>query len=635
MCGINGLLYKRKSRMEKGMVTLMNNAMIHRGPDEEGIYENNDIALGMRRLRIIDLNTGGQPVYNEKKDIVTIFNGEIYNFRELRKDLENKGHRFYTNSDTEVIVHQYEEDGERCVEKFRGMFAIALWDSVKKKLLLMRDRLGIKPLFYFENYDYFAFSSEIKGLLILPGIERKIDINSLSDYFSLLYVPTPNTIFENIKQIPAGHVLIHNIKEKRFEKYWEIENVKQSNVSESDQIDEFIELFKESVKLRLISDVPLGSFLSGGIDSSLIVAMMSEMKTSVETFSIGYPKGDEYFDERKYAKIISAKYGTEHHELIIEPDLATDTEKIIRSFDEPFADASAIPNYYLAKYTRNYVTVSLSGLGGDELAGGYERYLGHILAGYYQKMPDIIIKRILPKVAEWIPDTRNGDAYAQRLKRFIRTGYLPSVERYFNIIARYNEEEKRELFTKDIIGTLEKHQSLDTLNNIECHIAEADQLTKLILLDMKSYMVDDLLKLTDRMSMAHSLEVRVPFLDHKLVEYFFRVPSNMKIRKLEKKYILKRAAERYLPKDNIYRQKKGFSVPLVLWFRGKLKEYVREVLSKSSIEKLGYFEYDYVNRVMNEHFERKSNNDEKIWALIVFLLWHHEYIENRPEFPKV
>lgn len=629
MCGINGVLVEETKQVNPHDIEKMNECLVHRGPDGEGMFVDGQVALGMRRLSVIDLNTGKQPIYNEDGRIVTVLNGEIYNYKELKNDLEKRGHHFYTNSDTEVIVHQYEEDGLDCVRALRGMFALAIWDGNLKRLLLARDRLGKKPLYYYQKDRKFVFSSEIKGILAVRDIEKAIDFDALSEYFSFLYVPCPKTIYKNILQVPPGHLLVHDGKSFRLERYWTIRYEPIPERTEADYIEELIELLKESVRLRMISDVPLGAFLSGGVDSSLVVALMSELtEIPVETFSIGYLEGIEAFDERRYAQKISEKYHTSHHEFIVRPDIQDVTEKIVRFFDQPFADASAIPNYYLSQNTRKYVTVALSGLGADEMAGGYERYLGFMLGEHYQKIPSWFRGKIILPMVSKIPDSKKGKHFIARLKKFARVGGLPPAERYYRLVTRFDDDEKKSLLSPDLFHNIDLREPMDIFTNLLKSQKGLDPLNQLLYLDLNTYLVDDLLVLTDRMSMAHSLEVRVPFLDQKLVEFFATIPPSLKVRGWNKKYILKKAAERYLPKENIYRKKMGFSVPLVLWFRDELREYVEDVLAEEPVKRLGFFRCENVRKMIDDHFNQVENHDEKLWALIMFMVWHKNYLRD-------
>jgi len=628
MCGICGIVSLSNQVIEQSFIKKMCHQILHRGPDAEGYYVKENIALGMRRLRIIDLNTGDQPIFNEDKSMCIVFNGEIYNFKKLKQDLIQKGHKFYTLSDTEVILHLYEEYGEECLNNLRGMFAFAIWDKKEKKLFLARDRLGIKPLYYAILPKYFLFASELKSILIFPDIKKELDFTALSDFFTFLYVPAPRTIFKNIYKLLPGHYL--TVKENgkmEIRKYWDLKFEEKPLGNENDYIEKFLELFEEAVRLRLISDVPLGALLSGGTDSSLVVAMMSKLSNKpVETFSIGYEGRDKYFDERQYSRIVAKEFNTHHHEFILKPNNIDGlVEKIITHFDEPFADASAIPNYILSKQTRKYVIVALSGLGGDELCAGYERYLGCLLAEKYRRLPSFLTKKIIPALVNHLPDSSQGNHFNERLKRFVKSANYPFLQRYFQIVATFNEEEKKQLFTPEVQKIIQRPS--DEIFYDYCPNTNHPHLNNMSLIDFKTYLVDDLLTLTDRMSMAHALETRVPFLDHKLVEFFVTIPAYLKLKGLNKKYLLKKTAERLLPKEVIYRKKMGFSVPLVIWFRNELKDYINETLSGKRIKKLGYFNHPFILKTLNIHLNKKANYDEKLWALVNFIKWYDKYLK--------
>ncbi|CAD7772065.1 Asparagine synthetase [glutamine-hydrolyzing] 1 [Candidatus Methanoperedenaceae archaeon GB37] len=627
MCGICGIVSLSNQIIEQSFIKKMCHQIYHRGPDAEGYYVKENVALGMRRLRIIDLNTGDQPIFNEDKSICIVFNGEIYNFKELKKDLIQKGHKFYTLSDTEVILHLYEEYSEKCLDKLRGMFTFAIWDKKEKKLFLARDRLGIKPLYYTITPKYFLFASELKSILIFPDIKKELDFTALSDFFTFLYVPAPRTIFKNIYKLLPGHYLILKNRKMEIRKHWDLKFEEKPLGNENDYIEKFLELFEEAVKLRLISDVPLGAFLSGGTDSSFVVAMMSKLSNKpVETFSIGYEKKDKYFDERQYSRIVAKKFNTHHHEFILKPNNIDElVEKIITHFDEPFADASAIPNYILSKQTKKYVTVALSGLGGDELCAGYERYLGCLLAEKYRRLPSFLTKKIIPALINHLPDSSQGNHFNERLKRFVKSANYPFLQRYFQIVATFNEEEKKQLFTPEVQKFIQRPS--DEIFYDYCPNTNHPNLNNMSLIDFKTYLVDDLLTLTDRMSMAHALETRVPFLDHKLVEFFATIPTYLKLKGLNKKYLLKKAAERLLPKEVIYRKKMGFSVPLVIWFRNELKDYINDILSEKNIKRLGYFNHPFILQTLNIHLNGKANYDEKLWALVNFIKWYDKYLK--------
>ena len=628
MCGICGIVSLQDFPVEPDLIKKMNSKIIHRGPNSEGYYINKKVALAVRRLRIIDLITGDQPIFNEDRSICIVFNGEIYNFKELKQYLIKKRHLFYTNSDTEVIVHLYEEYKERCLDWLRGMFAFAIWDENENKLFIARDRIGIKPLYYFINSRYFLFGSELKSILIHQEVEKELDYSAISDFFTFLYVPTPKTIFKKIYKLPPGTYLTVKNGKARINKYWDLKFYKPNiEKSEEQYIEEFIEIFSEAVKIRLISDVPLGVFLSGGIDSNLVVAMMSKLYDKpIRTFSIGYEGEAKNFDERKYSKAVAQKFNTIHYKFILRPEDVRDlTDKIVDSFDEPFADASVIPNFFLSKETRKHVTVALSGLGGDELCAGYERYLGCILAERYRKLPSFFTKKLFPFIVSHIPDSNHGKHFNERLKRFIKTANYPFFKRYFNLIATFNEEEKNRLFKTEIKEYLRQHNSEKIFYDY-MPSSNIGKINSMLLIDIKTYLADDLLTLTDRTSMANSLEVRVPFCDHKVIEFFANLPEELKINRFKKKYLLKKVAEKFLPHEIIYRKKMGFSVPLVVWFRNSLKDYVKEILCEEEINKIGFLNYKYISKILNLHFNTKVNYDEKIWSLINFIKWYNKYI---------
>jgi asparagine synthase (glutamine-hydrolysing) len=632
MCGIVGIVNDDSGRViNPDALQDMCNVISHRGPDDEGYYVDGAMGLGMRRLSIIDVQGGHQPIHNEDKNCWIVFNGEIYNYPELRQLLLKKGHQFITKTDTEAIIHLYEEYGDNCVNYLRGMFAFAIWDKKRHKLFIARDRLGEKPLYYTHQQGRFAFASELKSLLVLPDICKTLDLDGLRDYFSFLYVPTPRTIFGRIKKLPAAHTLTFQNGRISIQRYWGVTNWRSSNRTEKDLIEELLSLVRESVRIRLMSEVPLGAFLSGGVDSSLVVAAMSEiLENPVETFTMGFEQGKHHYDERAYAAVVARHCSTRHREFVAYPDVRELLPKLIRAFDEPFADSSAIPNYVLCKKTREYVTVALSGLGGDELSCGYERYLGMKLAHVYDKCPNLV-KEFLSSVANRLPDARSGSLLSERIKRFIRVGSLPEQSKYFEMIAAFNETEKRQLFSADTLGLLEGSNSEDLLWSYFQACNSSDLVDHMLFVDLNTYLVDDLLTLTDRISMAHSLEMRVPLIDHKLVEFFASLPSEMRLRGLTKKYILKKAAEKLVPREVIYRHKKGFSVPLSLWLRNELRDLVTEELSENRLRQIGYFNYKMVSKTVQEHLSGRHNHENKIWALLNFLLWHRMCIEKPVE----
>jgi len=548
---------------------------------------------------------------------------------ELRNELINKGHIFKTNSDTETILHLYEEYGEQAPSYLKGMFGFAIFDSKQQKIFLARDRYGIKPLYYYLDNNNFLFGSEIKSILANPHYKKSLDNTGVESYFSFGYIPSDLTLFGGIKKIPpASHATFHS-KCLEFSTYWDYESHIDYSLTEVDYVDSFLEKFSSAVERHLISDVPLGAFLSGGIDSSIVVAMMNKFSSDpIETFSIGYGKGGSEFDERGYAEIIAKKFNTNHHVFELDASIIHLLYEIINKLEQPVGDASIIPNYFLSFKVKEYVTVALSGLGGDELCGGYERYLGTLLANYYNRLPLLLRKQVLPNLVKLLPDSKKGRHFQNRLKRFIEYAHLPTDERYFRFISKFNSREKSLLFNTDFYNENTNSNSDDIFHSYWNKFRNQDELLRLLAIDMNMYIPDDLLLLSDSMSMAASLEVRVPFLDHEIVEFFWNIPSNLKIKGLNKKYLLKKAAEKLIPKEVIYRPKKGFSVPLTVWFRNELRSFVEEHLYKDSISAIGIFNYEYIRKILDEHYRGYANHDEKIFTLLVFVIWYKNNIEN-------
>ncbi|HPR73398.1 MAG TPA: asparagine synthase (glutamine-hydrolyzing) [Bacteroidales bacterium] len=627
MCGICGIFNKTGYATERDELKRMCDVMVHRGPDDEGYYTSSHVGLGMRRLKIIDLETGHQPIHNEDESIWVVLNGEIYNYRELRTGLEEKGHTFYTRSDTEVIVHLYEDHGEEFLEKLNGMFGLAIWDARTDRLIIARDRLGVKQLYYYEDDKRIVFGSEIKTILALPGISREIDYEALSDYFSLQYIPASRTIYHHIRKLPAACSLTIDKGRPVIRKYWTL-NYDDIKLTGRDAIDTIDRELQRAIKWQMISDVPLGAYLSGGIDSSLLVAIMSTVSTRpVETFSIIWDTESNAFDERSYSRFVVEKYGTNHHEFLVKPEPEDVMEKIVRGFDEPFADDSAIPNYYIARETRKYVTVALSGLGGDEMSAGYERYLGMKLLKHYRLLPEKL-RAVLVNIIHSIPDSNTGSPWVERMKRFARITDSPFAESYFAMSSKIDTAGKPSLFTLEAREKMGLDYSTAYIfYALAAECTSPDELNQMLYIDMNTYMVDQLLVLSDRMSMAHSLELRVPYLDHCLVECFARIDPSMKLHGFVKKYLLKKVAEKYFPESFIYRKKMGFSSPIVLWLRKDLKSYMLAILNKKSIEKTGILNPDTVLRYVHEHLERKHNHDTKLWSIMMFMLWYNTYID--------
>lgn len=629
MCGIFGLFSKDKKIdgneiLEKIGIEILN----HRGPDGFGYYSSSNVFLAHWRLAIIDLKGGSQPMNNKENTISIVFNGEIYNFQELRKELESCGHEFRTLSDTEVIIHAYEEWDMECVSRFRGMFAFAIWDSRKNCMYLARDRLGIKPLFYAVHNNIIYFASEMKAILAQSQIPKDINFDAIAWYFSLGYIPAPFTIYKNIQKLPAGYTLKIDRNGKQLNKYWDVQYSPNNSKSSVQFWDEFKELFRESVALRMISDVPIGAFLSGGIDSGIVVAFMSLLSNKpIRTFTIGF--GGEiggYFDERALAKTVSQRYGTEHFEYVIYPKLSDIIGKIVNAFDEPFADDSVIPSYYLSKKTREQVAVSLSGLGGDETFGGYERYLGFKLSSYYKLLPFFFRENVIRKLIEMLPERADGHYTINHLKRFVRgTSYSP-FEMYYEFISMVNNRKNLDIFKDSELMKAHFKNVMESLKTMYETAPADDPLDKIFYMDLKTYLADDVLALTDRMSMQHSLEVRVPFIDHKIIEFCATIPNHYKIRFFSKKYLLRQGAKEFLPPQVLNHRKQGFSSPMSQWIKFDLKSHIDELLSENALKISGIFDQKKVRTILDEHYSRREINDRLIWAIVIFQEWYKQYM---------
>lgn len=622
MCGIVGIRDMRGRAVAPSWIDSMNDSIVHRGPDDSGSYVNRGIGIGMRRLSIIDVAGGKQPVYNEDKSIWVVFNGEIYNHRELRKDLEGAGHRFYTHSDSETLVHLYEQYGVEGVSRLRGMFAYALWDGNAERLLLARDRIGIKPLFYSVVDGRLVFASELKAFFRLPWFTSDVNQSAVHRFLAYLYIPGPETIYQNIVELPPAHTLVCERGQISIKRYWSLQFRSQPIVSIQEWEERFLAQFRDSVKSHLISEVPLGAFLSGGIDSSAIVGVMAQESTKpVLTFSIGHEGKGSFQDERAFARIVAERFQTEHHEFVVTTDIKDLLPKLVACFDQPFADSSAIPNYYVSQMTRQHVTVALSGLGGDEIGGGYERYIGMLWAEVFRRLPPSMRAVLGEKWAHLLPDVATGHPWMSRLKRFLAAAEKSPAARYAAFITAFSEKERESLLHKDFLGsqTLVSPESLvaDLFDS-----GDADgMLHSLLLSDMHLYLPGDLLTLTDRVSMYHSLEVRVPFLDHPLVELMAQIPPRYKTSLSSKKILFKQAFRDLLPSNILHRKKLGFSVPLGLWLRTDLKPMMCDILSDHIIKDIGFLNVAEVQRIVSEHIAGDANHENKLWALINLVSW--------------
>jgi len=632
MCGITGICYDKRTDQQRANAEIvkMTTSLAHRGPDDSGYYIDDRVALGHRRLSIIDLKTGHQPMFSEDGRTCVVFNGEIYNFAGIRSELLVKGHRFSSNSDTETIIHAYEEWGEECVQRLRGMFAFAIWDSVKKVLFIARDRLGKKPLFYAQYGGKFVFASEMKAILIDPGFNRTLDDEGLSSYFLFSYIPAPLTAFRNIKKLLPGHTL--TVKNGRVEekKYWDVVFQPDRRKSEQDFIHEFMHMLQESVAIRLISDVPLGAFLSGGIDSSTVVALMSRGTSGpVKTFTIGFGGTTGGFDdERRYARLVAERYRTEHREYEVLPRVEDIINTIAGSFDEPFADDSSVPSYYVCKTARENVTVALSGLGGDETFAGYERYLGFHLGRYFNRIPAVIRKGIISPIINSLPESSSGHYRVNHLKRFIRSSSEDFGRQYLGYVSKLNARYRKQFFA-DKERRLAEAFSAAEKRFLDIYNADTadDPLNRVFYSDIKTYLPEDILACTDRMSMCNSLEVRAPFIDHELVEFCATIPPEMKMKWFRKKYLLKKGAAPLLPKEVLDHRKQGFVGPMTKWLQTDLKDLTLEKLSKKNLDRHGLFNQDTIKTILDEHYSRKEINDTLIWSLLMFQTWFDLYVD--------
>jgi len=630
LCGICGKVYHSlNEKVDKVLIQKMSSVLAHRGPDDEGVYLKDNVGLAHKRLSIIDLTPAGhQPMSNEDGSIWIVFNGEIYNFLDLREKLQKKGHTFTSHTDTETIIHLYEDKGIECVDDLRGMFAFAIWDENRHRLFLARDRAGKKPLVYTHNKEGLLFASEIKSLLIDPLVKKDVDYTALHHYLTYQYVPSPLTSFLGIKRLPPAHILIYERGDLMIKRYWKLSYQNKLQLpSVKDYGERFLEKFQEAVRIRLRSDVPLGAFLSGGIDSSLVVAMMSKlMDKPVKTFSIGFEEED--YSELTFARIIAKKYKTDHHEFIVKPNAVEILPKLIWHYNEPFADSSAIPTYYVSKITRDYVTVALNGDGGDESFAGYERYLADKLADYYRLVPRFLREKIIRKVIDYLPYNTNRRSFLRRIKRFVRGISEAPERRYVRWICFFDNEMKDNLYTPSFKEFIKDTDSVDLTVQWYKQADGKTYIDQTLFVDVMSYLPDDLLVKVDIASMANSLEARSPFLDHNLMEFAASLPSDLKLRGIETKYLLKHILSEILPKEILQRRKMGFGVPLDIWFRRDLREMAYDtLLDKRCIER-GYFRRESIQELLDDHISSQMDNSYRIWSLLFLELWHRMFIDS-------
>jgi asparagine synthase (glutamine-hydrolysing) len=630
MCGICGVAGGESDSRE--LVRSMCAALVHRGPDDEGSVHLDGVTLGMRRLSIIDLEGGHQPIHNEDSKVWVVQNGEIYNHFELREQLIAGGHSFYTQSDTEVLVHGYEQWGEGLVERLNGMFAFAVLDTRRRLMMLARDRMGIKPLHYAIDGRRLVFASELKALLCDPALRRGIDPAALDQYLALEFVPSPGCIVRGISKLPPAHTLTWSMAEgtHRLRRYWapdfaEGEGVAVGRRSLDERCEELLAVLRESVRKELISDVPLGVFLSGGIDSSAVVAMMSQLGSDVKSFSVGF--AERSFDEAPYARQVARHLGTEHRELTLEPDMLLGLiPKLPALLDEPLGDASIIPTYLLSEFTRRHVKVALGGDGGDELFAGYPTMLAHRLAGYYLRAPRLLREGLVEPVVRRLPVSRDNLSFDFRAKRFVGGAAYPVAERHQRWMGSFAAEERTALLSAAVRDELASNRAVDPAAVALDGAGLRDPLNQVLLMDMRLYLENDILVKLDRASMMASLEGRVPLLNNDLVEFATRLPLDLKLRGMQSKFLLKRALRGLLPDSILKRRKKGFGIPVAHWFRGPLKEQMLSVLSPERIAREGFFDPAAVGMVVRDHLEGRRDNRKQLWTLFAFELWHEGYL---------
>lgn len=631
MCGITGWAnldpHTPPTAGARELLHSMCERMVHRGPDSEGLLVSSGVGLGMRRLAIIDLVTGEQPVFNEDQSVAVIFNGEIYNYRELRSDLEKRGHSFRSASDTEVLPHLYEEYGKDMVQHLNGMFAFALWDSHRRRLFIARDRFGEKPLYWGIFAGKLLFASEPKVLLAHPAVRPALNVQALRQYLSFDYVPAPLSIYEGINKLPAAHTLTLEDGHVETEAYWCLSyRTNQPLPSEDEAAQKVQELLADSVRMRLVSDVPLGVLLSGGVDSSAVTALAVRASSeAVKTFSISFAESS--FDESSYARRVATFLGTDHHEERLSADLAANLVAEIGSWmDEPFSDPSLVPTYLLSRFTRRHVTVALGGDGGDELFAGYPMYRAQHLAEIYMRLPNVLKSAVIERLVRLLPVKTKNLSFDYKALRFITGAKYDPVARHHVWFGSFTPEEHEQLLTRDALSASNGDIYRDArLMSEECD-AE-DIVERMQNLDTRLYLAEDILTKVDRASMSVSLEVRAPFLDPRVAEYAASLPASYKLRGRKAKYILKRAVAGLVPPFVTRRSKKGFGVPVAEWLKGKLKPLARDLLSPDRVRRAGVFNPDYITRLQDEHERGVANHRKLLWTLLMFELWHESFVE--------
>ena len=639
MCGITGIVNFNGKPVDAEVLRKMNNLLIHRGPDDEGYFikEANggvNAGLGMRRLSIIDLETGSQPIFNEDKSIVVVCNGEIYNFHDLREELAGKGHVFKTKSDTEVLAHLYEEHGTDCLHKLNGMFAFAIWDTNKQFLFLARDRAGKKPLYYTQIGESFYFASEIKSFLAVPGFEKKVNLKAIHYYLTYQYIPSPMTIFENVFRIPpASFLTIDSSAKQECKKYWAPDFRNKTKLSYSEAQKNIRDILRDAVKIRMISDVPLGAFLSGGIDSSIVVGIMSALSNyPVKTFSIGFKEQD--FSELKYADMVAKHFKTDHTEFVVEPKDTAILEKLVWHYDQPFADSSALPSYYVANQTRRHVTVALTGDGGDENFGGYLRHMALMKSELASLALKAVPEKLFRGMLNMIPEGSSRVNVLKRGKRFL--GALKDKPSRRNLIWHrfFDNDTKFRMYSDEMRRVVCDDDAELYLESIFENAPACASLDRALFTDMTAYLPECLMVKADIAAMANSLEARSPFLDYRLVELAASLPEEWKIKGLKQKRILKDAFADFLPQEILNRGKQGFGIPIDTWFRNEWKDFFRETVLSEKAAGRGYFNMAEIEALFAEHLSGRRQHGYRLWALLMLELWHRVFIDGDYDFQR-
>jgi asparagine synthase (glutamine-hydrolysing) len=634
MCGIVGQANAEGRRGDIGTLERMCAALQHRGPDSRGLHADTGVGLGIQRLRVIDLATGDQPIFNEDRSVAVVLNGEIYNYRELRERLRRSGHTFATQGDTEVIAHLYEEEGPRLVESLHGMFGLAVWDARRRLLLLARDRVGKKPLYYAEGGGTLSFASELAALMADDAIAREVDHRALDAFLAYRWVPAPMTAFRAVRKLPPASTLVFQDGRAKISRYWRLDFSRKRAIGDPREVhEELREHIRAATARRLIADVPLGGFLSGGVDSAAVVAAMAEASSRpVQTFSIGFTH--EKFNELPLARLIAQRFATDHHELIVEPRAMELIPRIVRHYGEPFADDSAIPSFYLAEMARRHVTVALNGDGGDESFGGYTRYVANLASARMERIPSAV-RRALAAAGMRVPESGTIDSWPSRVRRMAETLALDPSRRYVAYMTHLNGLRRERLYTDDYRALIGRSVASDVMEGPWRESSAASVVDVMLDVDVQTYLADDLLVKMDIATMASSLEARSPLLDHELMEFAASLPAELKVRGREKKAVLRAALRGWVPDEILDAPKRGFRLPLGDWLRGELRDFARDVLLDGRAADRGCFRPDYVRELLDRHAAGVQDHSQGIWTLLMFELWHQQFIDASPREPRM